>query len=204
LRSSSLAGGVVLPVWALREYYWCPVSAFLALSGWAPRATPSMAVGASSVPRGRLAELVGERHVVEELLWEHPVESRRLGLRGRADLVALTAAGGPVVVEAKLSPVPRAAARGRGLGAAVQLAAYVVAVEETLGAPVEASYIYSVEADRLVEVRVGPGLRRLVEHAAGELREAVALGRPPAAVGAARGRRCRACGYRRGCPVARG
>ena len=197
------AGGRLLPIWLVKEYYWCPVSAYLRLVGWAERPTASMLLGSESVPRGRIVELLEERHRLRELLWEHPVASRRLGLQGRADLVALTVDGGLVVVEAKLPRLSRRRLWGRDRRLAVQLAAYAVAAEETLGAPLEAAYLYSVEGDRLVEVRVSPRLRRLVEHAARELHGMLERGEPPGRANVPRWR-CRLCSYRGVCPHGRG
>ncbi len=201
--SSALAAGRgwgdYLPITAVKEYYWCPVSAYLQLTGPRPRETWSMRAGRQRLPRERIRALLEQRgHSVREMLWEHPVASHRLGLRGRVDLAALTSRG-VVIVEAKLAaPGPRGL-QGRDRRLLAQLAGYAVAVEETLRLPLEAAYIYSTEDDRLTPAPITPGLRRLVEHAAKELHQALEKGTPPETGPLVRGA-CSTCQYRGICP----
>lgn len=191
-----------IPVVLVREYYWCPVSAFFKLVAWSERPSESMAAGVELVPRDNVLGAVEERHVLREVFWEYPVRSRRLGVVGRVDLVAVTEAGGLVVVDVKLPRLTRRGLWVRGRRWAVQLAAYAVAAEETLGLPLEAAYLYSIEAGALVEVRIGPQLRRLVEDAARQLREALEKGEPPRAQ-PGRGK-CSVCSYNSVCGFKRG
>ena len=187
----------------MKEYYWCPLSAYYRLTLWSEKPTHSMqAGGLDGWSRQHLLEQL-DRHEpsIRELLWEHPVTSRRLGLTGRADLIAVTGRDTIIVVEAKLSVTPRRLYT-RQLHLAAQLAAYTVAAEETLGLPAEKALLYSTETRRLIPVRIGPRLRSLVEHAARSLHEALETGRPPAA-GSPDPRRCAACGYRGICPRSR-
>ncbi len=155
---------------------------------------------AASRARGEVSRLVSERHEVVEELWEHPVESRRLGVRGRVDYIAVTAAETLVLVEVKLQSLSRRSLL-RSPWLRAQLAAYTVAAEETLGMPLEASYIYSVEAQRLIEYRVTQVDRRLAAHAAEELWRMLREGPPQHP--RVPPWRCRGCGYRRLCPAAR-
>ncbi len=192
----------LLPIWLVKEYYWCPMSAYLALTLWRIRPTESMRTGSENTSRARIAELLEKRHRLREHLWEHPVASHRLGLGGRADLVAVTEADTLIVVEAKLPPLSRRTLRTRRRGILVQLAAYTVAAEETLHMPAEASYIYSTEADRLIPVRITPQLRSLLEHAAQALHEMAATANPPRHAATPR-TRCRLCAYRHICPHSR-
>ena len=191
-----------IPVVLVREYYWCPVSAFYKLVAWDERPSESMAAGAELVPRDKVLGAVEERHVLREAFWEYPVRSQRLGVAGRVDLVAVTEAGGLVVVDVKLPRLTRRGLWARGRRWAVQLAAYAMAAEETLGLPLEAAYIYSIEAEALVEVRIGPQLRRLAEDAAKQLREALQKGEPPRAQPSKR--KCRICSYNSICGFKRG
>ena len=113
-------------------------------------------------------------------------------------MAALTQRG-VVIVEAKLAaPGPRGL-HGRDRRLLAQLAGYTVAAEETLHLPVEAAYIYSTEEDRLTRVSITPGLRRLVEHAARELHQALEDNSPPSIGPLVRGA-CSTCQYRRICP----
>jgi CRISPR-associated exonuclease Cas4 len=201
-RSPGEAVEAYIPISLVKEYYWCPMYAYLSLTAWRERPTESMKAGAE-VPRGRLAELLEQRHRLRELLWEHPVASHRLRVAGRADLVAVTTGDTLVVAEAKLSPASRRGLKTRDRRLAVQLAAYAIAAEETLRMPLEAAYIYSTEADRLIPVPVTPSLRRLAAYAAERLHEMLATGNPPPP-GEAERRRCSACSYRSVCPYSRG
>ncbi|WP_317896082.1 CRISPR-associated protein Cas4 [Pyrofollis japonicus] len=200
--SSSLVEDVLIPIGLVKEYYWCPMEAYFKLMAWREAPTESMMAGAEIVPRDRIVELLEERHRVHELLWEHPVVSRRLRLGGRVDLVAITVNDAVVVVEAKLSKTSRRALRGRDKRLLIQLAAYAIAAEEALRLPLEAAYVYSTEVDKLIEAKITPLLRRLVEHAAKELRRMLLEAKPPETVRTNR-RRCRVCSYRHVCPFAR-
>ena len=136
-----------------------------------------------------------------ELLWEHPVTSRRLGLTGRADLIAITPRDTIIVVEAKLS-ITRRRLKTRQPHLAAQLAAYTIAAEETLALPAERAFLYSTETRRLIPVKIGPRLRSLVEHAAQTLHQALETGQPPTAR-SPNPRKCTICSYRSICPSSR-
>ena len=146
--------------------------------------------------RGRLLELLLEKGIRwEQELWEHPIESKRLGICGRVDLV-LVADGEAIVVETKLSTIRRNLKHSPGLIA--QVAAYAMAVEESLRLPVERAIIYSVEEDRLYELAIGPLQRTLALRAVEELWKLLQNPEPPCTP--QRLWRCRVCTYRSVCP----
>ena len=146
--------------------------------------------------RGRLLELLLEKGFEwEQELWEHPVESKRLGVCGRVDLV-LVVGGEAVVVEAKLSASERSLKCDPGLVA--QVAAYAIAVEESLRLPARRAIIYSIEEDRLYELAIGPLQRMLAVRAAEELWKLLRSPEPPCTP--QRLWRCRVCMYRGECP----
>ncbi|OWJ54417.1 CRISPR-associated protein Cas4 [Pyrodictium delaneyi] len=189
----------LLPITLVKEYYWCPMIAYHKLLLWSERPTQSMQSGGlTGEQRAELVERLEEARIeVQELLWEQPVQSRRLGLVGRVDLVAVTPRETLVVVEAKLS-VSRRSLYSRAQHILAQLAAYTIAAEETLAMPSEKTLVYATEAARLIEVRITPRHRRLVEEAARELWRILETGITPWT--RPRRSRCRACSYRGVCP----
>lgn len=190
-----------LPISMVKEYYWCPMSAYHKLLLWNERSTFSMqAGGLTGEHRAELVERLEEAGLkAREMLWEQPVRSRRLGLAGRVDLVAVTPNDTLVVVEAKLHATRRSL-QARALHVIAQLAAYTIAAEETLAMPSEKTLVYSIETGRLIEARITPRHRRLVEEAARELRRILETGAPPWT--RPRRSRCRVCSYRSICPAA--
>ena len=191
----------LLPIVIVKEYYWCPVQAYLKLVTWMERPTPSMEEGgATGWNRGQLLEALARVERLDEavLHWELPVMSRRLGIAGRADLV-LEYEGEVAVVEVKARATPTMLRR-RGVHILAQLAAYAIAAEETIGKPALRAYIYGSEGSRLIRVAITPHHRALVENAVRELRRMLethnvyAQPRPPR-------RRCTVCSYRGVCPL---
>jgi len=190
-----------IPIVFIKEYYWCPMEAYLKLSTWLERPTESMMAGAETTERDKLVELLETRHRLREIYWELMVRSNRLGIIGRADLVATTSNDRIVVAEVKLSPISKKKLRTRDMRIAIQLAAYSIAAEETLRLPLEKAYVYSVEAASLIEIPITPHLRRLVEQASIELHKMIETQSPPQIVRPSP-RKCRVCSYRRVCPAA--
>ena len=189
----------LLPITLVKEYHWCPMIAYHKLLLWSERPTQSMqAGGLTGEQRAELVKRLEEARVeAQELLWEQPVQSRRLGLAGRVDLVAVTPRETLVVVEAKLN-VSRRGLHSRAQHILAQLAAYTIAAEETLAMPSEKTLVYATETTRLIEVRITPRHRRLVEEAVRELWRILETGIPPWT--RPRRSRCRACSYRSVCP----
>jgi CRISPR-associated exonuclease Cas4 len=148
--------------------------------------------------RQRLLELLEQRHELVEILWEYPVESKRLRLRGRADLVATTAQDTAIVAEIKLQPITRRSLRARNKHVAIQLTAYAIAAEETLHKPVTTTYIYSIEAQTLTQLTPTPQLRSLVEKAANNLHKAITQNKEPAPTPSRK--HCTTCEYNTICP----
>jgi len=145
--------------------------------------------------RGKLLDLLRrEGFEWEQELWEHPVESRRLGVCGRVDLI-LVLDGEAVVVEAKLSIGGRLK---RSPDLVAQVAAYAMAVEESLRLPVRRAIIYSVEENRLYRLAIGPLQRTLALRAVEELWRLLQSPEPPCTP--QRLWRCRVCMYRSVCP----
>ncbi len=191
-----------IPIVIIKEYYWCPIQAYLKLTTWSEHPTPSMEEGGlTGWNREHLLQALAKMEDLDnaQLHWELPVESRRLGIAGRADLI-LEYDHETVVVEAKLSVTKTKLVR-RGLHIIAQLAAYTIAVEETLRKPVARTYIYSTENQQLIQIPVKPHHRRLVEEAVktinallrGEI-DPQTLPKPPR-------KRCTTCSYKTICPL---
>lgn len=126
----------------------------------------------------------GERH------FDMRVESQRLGLRGRIDLVVET--------EGEVIPVDYKNSRRRaGPHVRRQIAAYGMMLEETWGRPVRRGFVYSLLTRRAEEIVVTDRLRREVEEAVVAMREMVEGERMPPPP---RSRRpCVDCEFRRFC-----
>jgi len=189
-----------LPITLVKEYYWCPLKAYYRLVAWATRPTESMETGKQlqGMHRAKIIELLENHHAIRETLWEHPVASKRLGLTGRIDLAAITTKDTIIVLDVKLAPTTRKKLLTRDKHTAAQLAAYAVAAEETLRKPLETAYIYTIENQELVELKITPTLRRLVEHAATQLHRIIKQGHQPAPTPSKR--KCATCEYNTICP----
>jgi CRISPR-associated exonuclease Cas4 len=118
------------------------------------------------------------------------LRSPRLGLAGQLDLLVKTAAAA-FPVDFKNSEGPLRA------GQRVQLAAYALLVEETLGLRVPAGYIYFVPRDEVREVPLGEPERDDVRARLRAIRALVAAERLPPPTKART--RCAACEYRNYC-----
>lgn len=121
------------------------------------------------------------------------LESARLGLRGRVDMVITCAAppGEVIPVEYKDSP-------GRsGPGWILQLAAYGVMLEEKCGLVARRGFIYYIPQRRAREFELTVELKARVAQVAGAMREMVEFERMPPAVN--RRAKCRACEFRLFC-----
>ena len=192
-----------IPITLIKDYYWCPLKAYYQATLWNPPPTQSMQTGTEtqSMHRSILVEILEKRHKIHEYLWEHPVESKRLGLRGRIDLVATTTSQRIIIVDIKLYTGDAKRLITRDKHIAAQLAAYAIAAEETLHHSLEAAYIYSIEREKLYQVPITPRLRRLVEHAAKNIHKALETNKPPPPMPSKR--RCNTCRYKTICPFAR-
>jgi CRISPR-associated exonuclease Cas4 len=97
------------------------------------------------------AEVSGIRH------FDVPVASERLGLSGSVDEV-VESADGLLVVDYKLAKLA-------GYHFKVQLAAYALLLEETMGQRVKRGYLYLIPKREMVAVTLTPKLRAFVEEA---------------------------------------
>jgi CRISPR-associated exonuclease Cas4 len=118
------------------------------------------------------------------------LESARLGLRGRVDMV-ITRSDEVIPVEYKDSP-----GRG-GPGWILQLAAYGVMLEELLGRAARRSFIYFIPQRRAREFELTTTLKTRVGEAAQAMRDMVEFERMPSP--ASQRAKCRACEFRRFC-----
>lgn len=116
--------------------------------------------------------------------------SRRLGLRGRVDLVIQTAQE-LIPVDYKLTE------NAPGVHFRLQLAAYGLMLAESELLPVRRGFIYAIPLRQAQEVRFTGPLMRQVEILTEAMRQMVALERIPAPP--PRRGRCQACEFRRFC-----
>lgn len=187
--SYDLSDGYV-PASLIKEWFWCPTFAWLAIMSAPEPLPPHIATAERPALTRELRELVtyfGGDPYVRPLL-----RSRRLRLKGSPDLLIVTH-DKAVVVEWKTSS-PWA----RGDHVVAQLTAYALLAKEALGKAVVAVAASSTSYDEVEWERTAPKILR----AAGEIRKAARSEEPPEPVHD--GRRCVNCPYRRFCPWARG
>lgn len=124
------------------------------------------------------------------------LESPRLGLRGRVDMVITRVGGGGITGE--VIPVEYKHSPGRGgPGWALQLAAYGTMLEESRGQEVQRGFIYYIPQRRAREVALTADLKGRVAVSVQAMREMVELERMPPPV--AQRAKCTACEFRRFC-----
>ncbi len=190
-----------IPIVLVKEYYWCPYYAYMRLTLWQHKPTPSMEAGKTELAHHRqdLIQALQEAGVepVEEY-WEAQVYSHRLNMGGRVDLLLVLEDDTLALVEAKLVASRRRLWKHPGILA--QLAAYTIAAEETMRMRVSRAFLYSMETGRLHEARITPRHRSMAEHAAKELNAMAETGRPPLHEPPPPRWRCRLCGYWSICP----
>lgn len=127
------------------------------------------------------------------------LESERLGLRGRLDML-IVAEGELIPVDYKDSQDPGS---GRGAGRQtqhnwqLQLAAYALLLEEARNAVITRGFIYYIPARRARPVALTPELKAEVRSLLAQMAELVAREWMPDPT--PRRERCRACEYRRYC-----
>ncbi len=118
------------------------------------------------------------------------LESETLGLRGQVDMV-IQRAEEVIPVEYKNSP-----GRG-GEHINIQLAAYGLLSEETMGLPAQRGFIYYIPERRSQEIAIEAKLKANVEHTMAQIRAMVQAERMPTPTPARS--KCAICEFRRFC-----
>lgn len=179
----------------LKEYAYCPLIAYHKIFSIMEPPTESMRYAKEKLDRGVVEFKLKAAGVDGSFLWNVPVKSKSLGVRGVADLVVVKGLRA-WVVEVKLE-TSRRKLWARFRHHLVQALAYAVAVEETLKVVVEEIILVPLERGGIVRVRVTPHLRSYVARLAAELRAMVEGGAEPR--GAVEKGKCRSCYYKRLC-----
>ena len=131
-----------------------------------------------------------------ERVYRLPLQSTKLGLTGRVDLVIATPSrevpgAEAIVVEYKLSE------QKAGSHFTLQLAAYALLLEEAWGLPVNRGFLYSIPLRKAESVAITEHLRRKVMQTVAQIRQIVEseiMPSPPSSL-----RRCVTCEFRRFC-----
>lgn len=170
----------LLPISAVAEILYCPRNFWYRTADRsddmnAHTVRGSLAAEARNTRATQTAGGIRQRREVE-------VTSLRLGITGRVDVVEES--GRVVPVEYKTGR------DRRGRWEEVQLAAYAVALEETLDTTVSAGYLYHSASGRRRRVEMTPELREVVERTSARAREILAAGVAPEGV---RDARCPGC-----------
>lgn len=192
-------GELVFVVSDLRQYAYCPrVVYFRYCLPLVRPVTFKMELGAAAHleehQRERRRTLALYGLVEGKRLFDVWVESERLGLRGRIDMVIDLGSGG----ERELVPVDYKQTGYRpGRHVQWQVAAYGMMLEESWGAPVRRGFVYTTLAKRAHEVKLTPPLRREVEDAVQAMRAMVMMEQMPPPV--RQHAKCVSCEFRRFC-----
>jgi CRISPR-associated exonuclease Cas4 len=131
-----------------------------------------------------------------ERVYRLPLQSTKLGLTGRVDLVIATPSrevpgAEAIVVEYKLSE------QKAGSHFTLQLAAYALLLEEAWGLPVNRGFLYSIPLRKAEPIAITQHLRRKVMQTVAQIRQVVEseiMPSPPSSL-----RRCVTCEFRRFC-----
>jgi CRISPR-associated exonuclease Cas4 len=136
-----------------------------------------------------------------------PIISKKLGLRGIADVVEFHKMEGKVEdVTVRIRnrkgwwrPYPVEYKRGKPKSDnrdVVQLSAQAVALEEMLGVRIESGFLYYAEVRRRIEVSFHSELRKYVEELSGKMHQMMSEGKTPRAI---KGKHCSLCSLKEIC-----
>ena len=183
-----------IPIILIKEFVYCPrIAYFKYYSVWEP---PTESMKFPRYTKTWLARLLRSYGVEGEIIMEHPVKSRKLGIHGRVDAVVVNGRKAHVV-EVKLSTSKKRLQR-KARHHLMQLMAYVVATEETLRKTIDKAYIAILEREELIEITPRPTLRQELVRIVNEFRTYIEQQRlPPKTPAKAR---CKNCFYRKACP----
>ncbi|WP_069804369.1 CRISPR-associated protein Cas4 [Thermogemmatispora onikobensis] len=131
-----------------------------------------------------------------ERLFHQPLISRRLGLKGRVDLLIVSPSLAAPLREATIVEY-KDSERQSQAHFMLQLAAYALMVEEELGLPIRGAFLYSLPLRQAEPVPLTRALRRRVETTVAAIRQSLQTESLPGPT--AQQRRCPLCEFRRFC-----
>lgn len=182
-----------IPISALERFAYCPRQCALAhVDGiWLQNASTV----AGNEVHARVTEGGAEHGEHLDVLRSVALVSRRLGLRGVADVVEIERGSHSEVVAVR--PVEYKRGRRRRVGSVeIQLGAQAMALEEMTGLPVPEGAIYFAASKRRLRVAIDDALRGQVEATARAVRAMVQSGSVPAPVF---GPKCTDCSFSPAC-----
>ena len=182
-----------LPITLLKEFVWCPRIAYLKYYTLPEPATESMLF--PNYSRVELLSILRNAGIEGDIVMELPVESKSLRLSGRIDAVAI-APSEATPIEIKLY-TSRKSIYSKSRHHLVQIAAYSIALEETLRKPVYKAVVVSLTNRRVFTIAITPRLRENVRRLAIELHKYIEneILPPPTPTKT----RCTPCFYRKIC-----
>jgi len=193
MSGATQSSSVEVPIVLIKEYAYCPRIAFYKyFTLWEP---PTESMKSPRYTKLHLARLLRSYGLEGDIYMEHPVRSRSLGVYGKVDAVVVDN-NKLYVVEVKLD-TSKSRLKKRGFHHLLQLAAYTIAAEETFHRPAEKSFIVALLRDEVLEVKIGPNIRRTLTNIVKEMKryiEQQAL--PPKTPIKSR---CSSCFYRKAC-----
>ncbi len=142
-----------IPIVLVKEYAYCPRIFYYKYYMYMEPPTESMRYPCYTYQT--LYSIIREYGLEGDLYLEYPVYSRLLGVSGRVDAVVLHDDGTYSLIEVKYS-VSKRRLETSHRHLKIQLIAYMIACEETLGLRTRSAYMLSLDNSRLLEVRIRP------------------------------------------------
>ncbi len=191
----------LLEVTDLKQYICCPRIVFYRYC--LPKVRPTTYLMEEGIRSHREEEMREERRSLHtygiaqgERFFHLSLQSERLGLTGRTDLVIVTPARDDPQAEAHIVEY-KFTEQKAGPHFKLQSAAYALLLEESWGIPVRQAFLYSITQRNAETVPITPQLRQKVVQTVESIQvmvEREILPPPPTAQ-----RRCVACEFRRFC-----
>ncbi|MEM4681573.1 MAG: CRISPR-associated protein Cas4, partial [Acidilobaceae archaeon] len=143
-----------IPIFLLKEYAYCPLIAYYKTFLTMEPPTESMKYAKEKIDKNVVETKLRRKGIDGEFLWSVPVESKKLNVRGIADLVIVNGFRAKLV-EVKLETSRRNLWK-KYRHHVVQAVAYAIAVEETLKVVVDEITIVPLEKEGIVRIKLTP------------------------------------------------
>jgi CRISPR-associated exonuclease, Cas4 family len=171
----------------IRQYLYCPATAYYIITGAAEPPTERMRKGKET--QREAVEAVARSLGAEEII--HAAYLRGAGFCGVIDAL-LTIGGRPAPLEVKTAAKPRRVPTPHK----AQLGAYMLAAQAQYGRAVQRGYIYYAETGDLAEIPLTQDLKALVLYVAEKIRQIYAGHTPQPRP---HPNKCPGCWYRKWC-----
>jgi len=184
---------VKIPIVLIKEFAYCPRIAFYKyFTVWEP---PTESMKFPQYTKLHLARILRSYAIEGDIYMEHPVRSKSLGVYGKVDAVVIDN-NKLYIVEVKLD-TSKSRLKKRGFHHLLQLTAYTIAAEETFHMPTEKSFIVVLARGEVLEVKIGPNIRKMLTNIVKEMKKYIEQQTLPPKTPIKS--RCNSCFYRKAC-----